>query len=176
MRFGIEIEAESNVLPLMDIRDIFLGLGVEMTHGPMKSYRHWNIEIDGTAGFEVQSPILRSPDSIQQILKILEEVSHVTYKCGLHVHVSGDGVITRDAIESYMEANYEKLIQIPNAYREARWCCLRGGYHRYKGIRLVDKHHVEVRIFDSTFDFEQVVSAINYSKQIYEEVSNVLVE
>ncbi len=147
-RFGVEIEFTGALLRTVEteMQAILAGTNIEVA---LEGYNHttsahWKITTDNTVsenyslstgdgfGGELVSPVLEGEAGLLELKKVLEALNSVQgvtvdFRCGLHVHLSWDGMTTthvKNIVRRY--AAYETQIDgwMPRSRKanNSRWC------------------------------------------------------
>lgn len=166
-KFGVEIEftgAETQTVA-NEMQTILAGTGIEIyREGYNHSTRnHWKVTTDATVtesrnyrdgsgyGGELVSPVLEGEAGLQELNQILDALNQVDNgavkvdrRCGIHVHLSWDGMTTDHVKEVYKRyAQYETEIDAWMAPsrrgNNSRWCASIATNNRH-GLRAVEAY------------------------------------
>lgn len=195
--FGVEIECLVARQRLIDEARHFNRTVLSQVYNHEDREDNFKIVRDGSLAGEnaneVVSPILRGVDGVTHLKDVCTALANANAKvnksCGLHVHISAEGLTEEDQMNIYrLYAKAERVIDtfMPKSRRGSENCYCRsianyigkskrevlqlGRYHKVNLMALISHNTIEFRQHSGTVEYEKIKNWISFCAGLVEYV------
>lgn len=195
--FGVEIECLVARQRLIDEARHFNRTVLSQVYNHEDREDHFKIVRDGSLAGEnaneVVSPILRGVDGVTHLKDVCTALANANAKvnksCGLHVHISAEGLTEEDQMNIYrLYAKAERVIDtfMPKSRRGSENCYCRsianyigkskrevlqlGRYHKVNLMALISHNTIEFRQHSGSVEYEKIKNWVSFCAGLVEYV------